>query len=98
MKRLLVLAPMFLALSAGCDGDGSSLPTDSAPGIDARIIDAPVVVDGRPIDGPLIDGPLTDAPMMTDAAAGSITTACMHACTAIGVCFMDSDAGCVGEC
>ncbi len=92
MNRLVVLAPILLALTGGCDGDGSSLPVDGAPQTDAALIDA------GPVDGPPTDSPLGDAAEITDASTGAIATACMHACAAIGVCFMDSDSSCEGEC
>jgi hypothetical protein len=85
MSRLLASA--FIVLAAACGDDGSSLPVDSAPAIDARLIDA------RPIDAPMID-----APPLIDAPASAITMACTNICNALGVCFMDSDAGCVAEC
>lgn len=90
MTRSLVLVPVLLVLAAACDGDGSSLPTDSGqpPMIDARIVDA------RPVDAPMID-----APQVIDAPAGSIANACMHACAALGVCFMEpTDPDCVSGC
>ena len=85
MSRLLASALILLA--AACGDDGSSLPVDSAPAIDARLVDA------RPIDAPMVD-----APLLIDAPASAITTACTNACNALGVCFMETDAGCVGEC
>lgn len=42
----------------------------------------------------MIDAPV-DAPPMTDPA---ITATCTDLCDALGVCAMDTDAGCVGEC
>jgi hypothetical protein len=89
MSRPLVLA--LILASAACDGDGSSLPVDATAAADAPRI------DGRIVDAPMIDAPMIDAPMI-DAPPGSIAQACMHACDAIGVCAMDTDPGCVGEC
>lgn len=85
MSRALVSA--LIVIATACGDDGSSLPVDSAPAIDARLVDA------RPIDAPMID-----APPVIDAPPSAITMACTNVCAALGVCFMDSDAGCVDGC
>ena len=79
-----------------CGGPGEA-DSDAAIEIDASIIDAIDALDGPMIDGSMIDAPMIDAPGI-DAPPGAVTLACMHACDAIGVCAMGTDAGCVGEC
>ena len=92
MRNLLVA---LILCVAACDGDGSSLPVDASMTVDApRAIDAP---NNPMIDAPMIDAPMIDAPSI-DAPPGSIAMACMDACNAIGVCAMDTDPSCVGEC
>ncbi len=90
MSRAVVSALVVLAAGCGDDGSGQANPMLDAP-TDGQIVDAR-------LDAPMIDAPMIDAPMPIDAAMSAITTTCMNACSALGVCFMDSDPSCVGGC
>ena len=92
-RRMRTLLVTLLVSVAGCDGDGSSLPVDATAAVDAHRIDARIVDAPPLIDAPMIDAPGIDAP------PGSAALACMHACDALGVCFMEpTDPSCYAEC